>query len=267
MYITAPNSPLVAFLTPLQCAAQGRGKWIFGPKPTKILGVATRNGRTRARSTFSRAGAGELIRACVRCVLNRPRLGVAWAQAFSFWGRLFGLGLLAPGMAGGILPGWRVGGFSCGAGRVCAAWALGPALRWPLACACVRIAAGLAWCVGSAATWENSRLFPARIGGTVPAAWWSWCRVDRWPGLLPVPFVMCGRSCGRVCVYSPGGDAGGIMAGLWVCCLLWIVCRMPWKITENLQENSPEKRPRKIFQKNSPYGGTVCAGNFFAKRG
>ena len=151
---------------------------------------------------------------------------------------------------------------------VCAACVPGPALCWPAGvCACVRMASGPAWPACSAATWENSRLFPARIGGTVPAAWWSWCRVDRLPGLLPVPLVMCGRLCGRVCVYSLGGDAGGIMAGLWACFLLWIVGLVALENTEILQKNSPEKRPRKNFSKNFPLWGNGLRREFFCKKG
>ena len=58
----------------------------------------------------------------------------------------------------------------------------------------------------------------------------------------------CRLSCvaahvgGYACIVREG-MLGGIMAGVWACCLLWIVCRSAWENTEILQENSPEKRP------------------------
>ena len=91
--------------------------------------------------------------------------------------------------------------------------------------------------------------------------------MDRWPGLLPVLAAWCGRLCGRVCVYSPGGDAGGIMEGLLACCLLWIVCRSAMENTEILQKNSPKKRPQKIFSKYFPLRGNGLHTKNFCKKG
>lgn len=167
-----------------------------------------------------------------------------------------------------MLPGWRVGGFSCWPGRVYVACAPGLALRWPAGvCVC---AYGFRVCLvcGICCHWEKSPAIPGPDRRAIGAAWWSWCLVDRWPGLLPVLAAWCGRSCGRVCAYSPGGGCrGALWRGLWGCCLLWIVCRSAWESTEILQKNSPKKRPQKNFSKNFPLWGNGLRREFFCKKG
>lgn len=177
---------------------------------------------------------------------------------------MFFLALRPPG---GMLPGGWWPPFSVGLGGRVLPARLGLHCVGLLACACVRIACAPAVCADCFHRGRVPGPFRDRIGGPVAAAWWSWCRVDRRAGLLPVLAAWCGRSCGRVCVYSPGGDAGGIMAGLWVCCLLWIVCRSAWENTEILQKNSPEKRPRKNFSKNFPLWGNGLHTKNFCKKG
>lgn len=149
--------------------------------------------------------------------------------------------------------------------RLCA-WA-GVALACWLVCACVCIACRACLACGICCRLGKYPAFPGpdrlgllRPGGAVAA--------------LPVGLACCRCRVPGVavhvagCAYSPGGDAGGIMAGVWACCRCWIVCRMPWENTENFAEKFPGKTPtKKIFQKISPYGGTVCVRKIFAKRG
>ena len=160
------------------------------------------------------------------------------------------------------MPGWRVGGFSCWPGRVCVACAPG------LACACVRIACAPAVCADCFHRGRVPGPFRDRIGGAVAAAWWSWCRVDRRAGLLPVLAAWCGRSCGRVCAHSPGGDAGGYYGGAFgpaACGGSLAGCTGK---SRKIYRKIPRKNAHeKIFKKISPYGGTVCTRKIFAKRG
>lgn len=136
-----------------------------------------------------------------------------------------------------------------------------------LACACVRIAAGPAWCAGSATTGKNPRLFPARIGGPLVRLGGAGAR---W---------IAGLACCRCWLPGVVGHAGGYVRivregmpgvfgrGLWACRLWWIDCRMHWKSTENLQKKSPEKCPRKKFSKNFPLWGNGLRWEFFCKKG
>lgn len=167
-----------------------------------------------------------------------------------------------------MLPGGWWPPFSVGLGGRVLPVRLGLHCVGLLACACVRIACAPAVCVGCFHRGRVPGPFRDRFGGAVAAAWWSWCRVDRRAGLLPVLAAWCGRSCGRVCVHSPGGDAGGIMAGP-----LGLPPAVDW-LRDALENHGkftgkfPGKTPaKKIFQKISPYGGTVCTRKIFAKRG
>ena len=111
------------------------------------------------------------------------------------------------------------------------------------------------------------RLFPARIGaplvrpGGSGAGWIigrACCRC--WlPGVA-------GHVCGYVRIVREGMP-GGIMAGLWGCCLLWIVFRSAWESAEILQKNSPEKSPRKNFSKIFPLRGNGLQTKNFCKKG
>jgi len=217
---------------------------------------------------LSRACAGELIRACVRCVLNRLRLGVTWVRAFSFLGRFGRLCLLAPGVAGGYvarLEGGRL--FLLAWAGVCClcAWA-GVAL----ACWRVRVCVWLPGLSGLRDLLPPGKIPSFSRPGSVGPF--------RRPGGAGAGWIV-GRACCRCrlsCVAAHvGGYAcivreempGGIMAWLWVCCLLWIVCRSAWENTEILQKNSPEKRPRKNFSKNFPLWGNGLHTKNFCKKG
>ena len=167
-----------------------------------------------------------------------------------------------------MLPGWRVGGFSCWPGRVYVACAPGLALRWPAGvCVC---AYGFRVCLvcGICCHWEKSPAIPGPDRRAIGAAWWSWCRVDRWPGLLPVLAAWCCRSCGWVCAYSPGGDAGGHYGGALG--LLSAVDRLPVSLGKhgNFTEKFPEKTPtKKFFKKFPPMGERSAPGIFLQKGG
>ena len=88
-----------------------------------------------------------------------------------------------------------------------------------------------------------------------------------------------GRACCRCWLPGVAGHVGGyvrivregmpgvLWRGLWACRLWWIVGRMHWKITEILQENSPEKRPRKKFFKKFPPMGERSAHEKFLQKG
>ena len=167
-----------------------------------------------------------------------------------------------------MLPGWRVGGFSCWPGRVYVACAPGLALRWPAGvCVC---AYGFRVCLvcGICCHWEKSPAIPGPDRRAIGAAWWSWCRVDRWPGLLPVLAAWCCRSCGWVCAYSPGGDAGGHYGGGFgaaVCCGSF--AGQPGK-ARKFYRKIPQKTPtKKFFKKFPPMGERSAPGIFLQKGG
>lgn len=166
-----------------------------------------------------------------------------------------------------MLPGGWWPPFSVGLGGRVLPVRLGLHCVGLLACACVRIACGPAVCVGCFHRGRVPGPFRDRFGGVVAAAWWSWCRVDRWPGLLPVLAAWCGHLCWRVCVYSPGMDAGGIMAGPLG--LLPAVDRLPVSLGKhgNFTEKFPEKTPTKKFFKKFPPTGERSTPEIFLQKG
>lgn len=156
----------------------------------------------------------------------------------------------------------------CGMGWACVSLVcLGLHCVGLLAWAGVRIACGPA---AGAGCFHRGRVpgpFRDRIGGAVAAAWWSWCRVDRWAGLLPVLAAWCDRSCGRVCAYSPGGDAWGYYGGPLV--LPPVVDRWPDALENHgkFTEKFPGKTPTKKFFKKFPPMGERSAHEKFLQKG
>ena len=167
---------------------------------------------------------------------------------------------MLPGLPGACLLWDGVG--------VCVACAAVWALRWPAgACVC---AYSLRACLGCGICCRLGsffRLFLGRCGGAIAAARWSWAG---W---------IAGRACCRCWLPGVAGHVGGcarivregvpvvLWRGLWACRLWWIVCRLHWKITENLQKNSPEKCPRKNFFRNFPLWGNGLRREFSCKKG
>lgn len=154
----------------------------------------------------------------------------------------------------------------CGMGWACVPLVPGLALHWPAGvCVC---AYGLraCWPAGAAATGKNPRLSPAQIGGTVSATCRNCCPADRWPDLLPV-LLPCMSGADGICAHNvrewPGhygggfGPAAGAGSG----------ARCTEKTRKFYRKIPTKKRPQKILQKISPYGGTVCTRKIFAKSG
>lgn len=166
-----------------------------------------------------------------------------------------------------MLPGGWWPPFSAGLGGRVLPVRLGLHCVGLLACACVRIACAPAVCADCFHRGRVPGPFRDRIGGAVAAAWWSWCRVDRRAGLLPVLAAWCGRSCGRVCAHSPGGDAGGIMAGPLG--LPPVVDRWPDALENHgkFTEKFPGKTPTKKFSKKFPPMGERSAHEKFLQKG
>lgn len=186
--------------------------------------------------------------------------------------------------------GLAVGAVVCAVGAWCWVW---PALPACLGVCLVSVPVSLcAACVPALALcWPAGVWAGVRIACRACLACGICCHLGKYPAfpgpdrlgllppggavaVLPAGLAAVGAVClvcllmwAGVCVWCRWGVPGALWPGFWPAAWAGSFAGCPEKTRKFYRKIPQEKRPQKIFQKISPYGGTVCPRKNLAERG